>query len=101
MNKSIELINAERERQINTEGYNNEHDDAECSGALSTAGAIYALPWNIRNILKAIDYWPWDKSFYKPSKYDDIDSRIKELSKAGALIAAEIDKLLREKENIN
>jgi gamma-glutamylcyclotransferase (GGCT)/AIG2-like uncharacterized protein YtfP len=36
-------------------------------------------------------YWPWDESAFKPSP----DNRIKELTKAGALIAAEIDRLLR------
>lgn len=51
--------------------------------------------------------WPWDNQFYKPSKgniytsenppQENIDSRIHELAKAGALIAAEIDRLLRLK----
>lgn len=91
----IELIRKERERQINVEGYNAEHDDAEKADSLSTAGAIYALPWNIRTIINATRYWPWDKSFYKPSKSDHTDARIKELVKAGALIAAEIDRLKR------
>jgi hypothetical protein len=33
--------------------------------------------------------WPWEASWWKPSQTD----RIKELAKAGALIAAEIDRL--------
>lgn len=94
----VELIRKERERQINVEGYNAEHDDREKVGALSTAGAIYALPLNLRTIMNATEYWPWDKSFYKPSKSDHTDARIKELVKAGALIAAEIDRLKRNNE---
>lgn len=35
--------------------------------------------------------WPWDKSWWKPTP----DDRIRELIKAGALIAAEIDRLQR------
>lgn len=95
--KAIELIKAERERQINELGYNNRHDDAESVGALSTAGAIYALPWNVRTVLGAEKFWPWDKSFYKPANGGQVDGRIRELVKAGALIAAEIDRLERSK----
>ena len=36
--------------------------------------------------------WPWNGSYWKPTP----DDRIKELTKAGALIAAEIDRLLNE-----
>jgi hypothetical protein len=35
--------------------------------------------------------WPWDKGWWKPTP----DNRIRELEKAGALIAAEIDRLQR------
>lgn len=34
--------------------------------------------------------WPWAKEFWKPDSTD----RVKELAKAGALIAAEIDRIL-------
>jgi hypothetical protein len=35
------------------------------------------------------ELWPWDESWWKPG------DRIRELAKAGALIAAEIDRLNR------
>ena len=46
--------------------------------------------------LIATPYWPWDKSYNKRHKHN----RIRQLEIAGALIAAEIDRLLRLKENV-
>ncbi len=49
--------------------------------------------------------WPWDPKWWKPlyndeedQTPDEIDNRIRELTKAGALIAAEIDRLQRKKD---
>ena len=57
------------------------------------AASIYACPQSIRiNLMK---HWPWDNKFYKPDSSNTLEGRIKELTKAGALIAAEIDKLER------
>jgi hypothetical protein len=39
-------------------------------------------------------YWPWDREWWKPTP----NNRIRELAKAGALIAAEIDRLQRLEE---
>ena len=39
--------------------------------------------------IEGVGMWPWDLEWFKPSPYD----RIRELVKAGALIAAEIDRL--------
>lgn len=36
--------------------------------------------------------WPWDEMLWKPTP----DDRIRELAKAGALIATEIDRLLAD-----
>jgi hypothetical protein len=84
-----EMILAERERQINQEGYTAEHDDRHEVGELGLAAISYI--WNewIPNsqILKM--YWPWDPESWKPK------DRIANLAKAGALIAAEIDRLKR------
>jgi len=41
--------------------------------------------------------WPWEKSWWKPTPND----RVKELVKAGALIAAEIDRLLEQNKAAN
>ena len=85
---SIGLIAAERQRQIEQEGWSPEHDDAHCRGQLGMAAACYALPPN--NHVRTLD-WPWDRKWWRPTP----DDRIRELVKAGALIAAEIDRLQR------
>jgi hypothetical protein len=94
----IELIAAERKRQIEEEGFTAEHDEQHREQELSLAAACYALPYEIRH--DTIGYygwskllsklWPWHEDWYKPYR----ENRINELKKAGALIAAEIDRLL-------
>ena len=91
----IERISAERQRQIEKEGWTPEHDDEHREGELARAAACYALPpkaYEIEGLPPAI--WPrgWDRKWWKPSP----DNRIRELEKAGALIAAEIDRLQRQ-----
>lgn len=118
-----DIIAAERQRQIDAEGYDASHDDAHQHGQIAWAAACYAAPgpiyrqsWTHRR-LNAPDRsgrsvseapspwatevtfrepWPWDYTYFKPSDDDSgIDDRIRELAKAGALIAAEIDRLQR------
>lgn len=90
----IELIENERKRQIEKEGYDKEHDKEYDHGELAVAGACYALPEYERECFDDFDeLWPFERKYWKPSPKD----RIKELSKAGALIAAEIDRLLNER----
>ena len=92
MKTGIEQIAEERQRQITEEGWTPEHDWQHDNGSLALAAACYALPphvtaeWNIIAHL-----WPWYRDQYKPCPFN----RIKELVKAGALIAAEIDRLGR------
>ena len=95
----IDLIRKERDRQINEEGWDIDSDiEKHDGGELGIAGACYALPIRFRYVFKPIlpfkdespDFWPWDDTWWKPTP----DNRIKELIKAGALIAAEIDRLL-------
>lgn len=102
----IGLIAQERIRQISQEGWTPKHDNQHASGQLATAGAIYALPEHRRQIVifheggKGADIinnglkWPWSLEWWKPSP----DNRIRELQKAGALIAAEIDRLINKGE---
>lgn len=94
MKTGIELIAEERKRQIEEEGWTKEHDAVHTRGELAKAAAAYALPPLCRadyapDIAAAPFMWPWNKSFWKPVPND----RIRELVKAGALIAAEIDRL--------
>lgn len=91
--ESIELIKQERERQITEEGYSWRHDDNESNHQLSDAAIVYACPAPLRYQLE--HFWPWDKQYFKPDTSYTRKGRIRELVKAGALIAAEIDRLIR------
>lgn len=91
----IQLISEERKRQIEVEGWTPEHDSKHNTGDLAHASAAYALAELYRRSTKegfdnTPDSWPFSKEWWKPSP----ENRIKELQKAGALIAAEIDRLL-------
>jgi hypothetical protein len=79
----IERITAERERQMSVEGWTPQHDDREHAHGELTQAALCYLTGNKAG-------WPWEMSWWKPS-----EDRIKDLTKAGALIAAEIDRLAR------
>lgn len=87
---AIDLIKNERDRQINSEGYSYEHDDVHTENELSYAAMAYAEPNGL-----GLEFWPWDKEYFKKDKTAKIDGRIKELVKAGALIVAEIERLQR------
>lgn len=96
----IEFIAAERQRQIEEEGYTTEKDQKYNSNEeLALAASCYALPeskriypwWDNEQGRIPVN-WPWGKHFWKPNF--QYGGRIRELAKAGALIAAEIDRLL-------
>lgn len=97
-----ELIERERRRQTDAEGYSYRHDDGHAHGELVLAAVQYALPESKRVLIgpssglpDAFDNipvdWPWENEAWKPTP----DDRVRELVKAGALIAAEIDRLTR------
>lgn len=93
-----ELIAAERRRQVVAEGWTPEHDDAHTTGDLVAAAVAYAVhdqdPHWVQRPLWGHNpppmMWPWNRSWWKPS-----DDPVRNLVKAGALIAAEIDRLQR------
>ncbi len=89
----LELIGAERERQIEAENYSFGHDDAHFCGELACAAACYATPPMQRgdNEIEA-QLWPkgWDVK-------DCGDDRERELVIAGALIVAELERLRRKR----
>lgn len=91
MKTGIERIADERKRQIKEEIWTPEHDDAFVNAELSYAAAAYAIPNDEPMLVRAVHLWPWDHEWWKPTP----DDRIRELEKAGALIAAEIDRLQR------
>ena len=85
----IEHIRNERKRQIEI-GWSLEHDDDHTNEELASAAAFYSLPekYGWYGWLEIL--WPW-RNRHKKGDY----SRIHQLEVAGALIAAEIDRLLR------
>jgi len=65
------------------------------SSDLSTLAACYALPEQKKNLIDQIlPSTSWDRLHFQSID----DDRIRELSRAGALIVIEIDKLVKEKE---
>lgn len=85
----IELIAEERKRQIEKEGWSPEHDDQHKNGELAQAAACYAI--NKLPVPARLSF-PWPQHWDKRKKHD----RKKSLIIAGALIAAELDRLMRE-----
>lgn len=88
MKTGTEMIAEERQRQITAEGWTPEHDDEHNTEEMAKAAAVYAIPRTEREPI-FWNLWPWHDSWWKPG------DRIRELVKAGALIAAEIDRLNR------
>jgi len=97
MKTGSELIAEERQRQIEKEGWTPEHDDEHGACEMSMAASAY-IEQTIRQENghchpdedePILSIWPWVSEDWKPS-----DS-IRNLVKAGALIAAEIDRLQR------
>jgi hypothetical protein len=90
----IDLIRAERRRQQQEEGWSKQHDrEVHGNGELARAAAVYAIPTSIADDLwrRIGNRWLWPAGWaYRPVPND----RVRELMKAGALIAAEIDRLL-------
>lgn len=80
------MIAAERRRQVFGEDWSAAHDDQHTDLELVMAAVCYALP-HTENVPER---WPWQDEEWKPS-----GDYIRDLVKAGALIAAEIDRELR------
>lgn len=87
-NSGVNQIAGERGRQITCEGWTPAHDDAHKRGELVSAAACYLAHGSAFDGIHPD--WPWEESWWKPS-----DIPIRNLVKAGALIAAEIDRLQR------
>lgn len=92
MSKGAELITAERQRQVDVEGWDANHDRHHTENELVDAAVSYLFADAYKDGEKPLD-WPWEMKWWKPSPND----RVRELVKAGALIAAEIDRQLGEK----
>lgn len=88
-------ITKERLRQIEVEGRTLDHDAQYRDGSLTMAAMCYA-EWEHYELPDGDDTdripvnWPWPDKWWKPT------SRRRNLEKAGALIAAELDQLIRK-----
>lgn len=113
MTTGAERIAIERMRQIEVEDFDATHDDEHDGAELALAAACYAASAAHERIYIRRDFaasvsfsdpWPWEAQF-DSRPYDgnvlkdpDDDQTIRLLEKAGAMIAAEIDRLLRGKD---
>jgi hypothetical protein len=93
-----EMISTERERQVTSEGWTPEHDDEHDKAELAQAAGYYLHEAIIKTKYgtNSLHYehpirWPWEEKSWKPS-----EDPARNLVKAGALIAAEIDRLSRQ-----
>lgn len=86
----VARIAAERARQILVEGWSIEHDRKHGLTELAGAACCYTLATLETDIdpLLVAGLWPWAIDWWKPS------TPVRNLEKAGALIAAEIDRLV-------
>jgi len=82
--RGAEMITSERARQTTAEGFNAANDDRHVNGELPAVAVAY-----IKNDVAEMPA-NWDERCFKPT------TKVRDLVKAGALIAAEIDRLLRE-----
>ena len=103
LTQAAQDVLAERERQIEGEGWTSKRDDLYTNGSLAKAAATYAIGATLSDAeratmdefgLRGTPYritvlWPWDWKWWKPK------NRRRDLVKAGALILAEIERLDR------
>lgn len=110
LTKAAQDVLAERQRQIDAEGWHADHDDAHGNGEMAMAAACYAAhssvwqaiehttvkdkPGLAQRLVSAQEFvhrmWPWGKAWWKPK-----DDR-RNLVRAAALILAEIERLDRK-----
>lgn len=101
MSEGVKRIAAERARQVTQEQWSPEHDDSHRRGELAWAAVCYAAPDEVYRHARGhsghrfTDPWPWEHRWDKRILEPTIDEDIRMLVKAGALVAAEIDRLLR------
>lgn len=97
------MIADERNRQISGERYSEQSDRGNPPAAMAMAAVCYAVPAHLRAEVLGLRESglpvPWPETFtsrmWKPlTDPNDKAQRIRELEKAGALIAAEIDRLI-------
>lgn len=94
------LIRDERLRQISIEGWTPEHDDQHTEGELRDAAIAFLMSADpVADEEFGADIYPdtWDAEWFTKHRDDDA---IRKLVIAGALVAAEIDRLLRQRDRL-
>lgn len=99
MKNGTQLIQDERKRQIEQEGWTPEHDDTHVLGEMLTAAACYrSAAIAIKNGCTVSQarttteaYWPWDGGSFKIA-----DEPVRNWVKSGALAMAERERLIRD-----
>jgi hypothetical protein len=96
----LSVIAAERRRQIEAEQYTLEYDERHTSSELARAAICYVYagwilaggggPRAVQTSAKIAVLWPFARAEFKPA-----EDAPRNLEKAGALIAAELDRLER------
>lgn len=96
----VSKIAVARNRQVHVHGYDDPHDDEHKTGELIRAGVAYAQVGLAQVIGASFEItsrlWPFEDETFRP----DADP-IQNLAKAGAFIAAEIDRLKRARDQAN
>jgi hypothetical protein len=91
--RGIKLIAAERQRQVEILGYtSDEYEGTEMVDAAMCYLDHYVHGPNETHI-KQSELWPWEDKYWKPARGAD---RLRDLVKAAALVAAEIDMILEQ-----
>lgn len=96
LSSGADRIAAERRRQIEVEGWKPEDDTGYVEGQLLRAAEVYTRVARLGYVYAFWHKdWPWDASWFKPGKLDggrwEVDAD-RCLAKAGALIAADMDR---------
>jgi hypothetical protein len=88
---ALDEIAAERQRQVEKEGWSTEHDDKHTEAQMARAAVAYALTGSGYKPEAARNLWPvsWSFQWWKPT------TPRRDLVKAAALIVAEIERLDR------
>lgn len=105
LTKAAQDVLAERQRQVDVEGWDANHDDNNNRGDMARAAACYALVAGSCQGWSASTYagmpapnsdpdgdeiwWPWDRKWWKPK------NPRRDLVRAAALILAEIERIDR------
>ncbi|EKT2105278.1 MULTISPECIES: hypothetical protein [Stenotrophomonas] len=113
---ALDLVADERHRQVNEKGYSAEHDDEHAQEELAAAAAFYLLPsWMNQDVVSvdangAMEIAPLQQlvagSAFNPSAWeglsrleddpeDDVETRIQNVVRGLALGTAELERLLR------